>query len=506
MHALCVDVGTSLIKSVAYDGDGRELAVERRPSEVLRPAPGHAEQDMGEVWAAVADTVRRARRALPEDPALIAVTAQGDGCWLVDADGEPVGPAILWNDARHAEIVERWRGDGTIERAFEINGSLSFPGLANAILPWLREHEPERLARADKAMHCGGWLFLKLTGEVVVDESDASAPLLDIRTREYSGELLELFGLEWAERLLPEPVPAGSCTRPLSAAAALELGLPAGVPVVLAPYDIAATAIGVGATAPGQACSILGTTLCTELVLDRVETDGPPAGFTIVTSGGDRYLRAFPTLAGTGVIDWAVRLLGLSGPAELSSLAAGAALEADSVVFLPYLSPAGERAPFLDPGARGMFLGLTLEHRPEQLALAVLEGLSHVVLDCLRAARAEAGELRLCGGGASSEWWCRLIADVTGLPALRSTDRELGAKGALLCGLVAIGADSDLDGAAARLVRLRDSFEPRDERRELHARRFADFLELRRHCEPAWRTLRARREPSAGTPRVGAHG
>ncbi len=214
-------------------------------------------------------------------------------------------------------------------------------------------------------MHCGGWLFLKLTGETVVDESDASAPLLDIRTREYSRQLLELFDLQWAERLLPDPVPAGSCARPLSAEAARELGLPAGVPVVLAPYDIAATAIGVGATAPGQACSILGTTLCTELVLDRVETGGPATGFTIATSGADRYLRAFPTLAGTGVIDWAVRLLGLSGPAELSRLAAGAALQPDSVFLLPYLSPAGERAPFLDPGARGMFLGITLEHRPE---------------------------------------------------------------------------------------------------------------------------------------------
>ena len=504
MPALCVDVGTSLIKSVAYDAEGRELAVIRRPSPVRRPAPGHAEQDMSEVWAGVADTLRRARRELPAEPALLAVTAQGDGCWLVDDAGEPVGPAILWSDARHAAIVERWDRDGTLERAFRLNGSLTFPGLLNAILPWLREHCPERIERAHRALHCGGWIFLKLTGELVVDESDASAPLLDIRTRGYSPELVELFGLQWARPLLPDPVPAGRYVRPLSATAALELGLPAGMPVVLAPYDIAATAIGVGATRPGQACSILGTTLCTEVVVGRADTGWPPAGFTIATAGPERYLRAFPSLAGTEVIDWAVGLLALRGPAELDSLAEQADLDGSSPVFLPYLSPAGERAPILAPDARGMFFGLTLEHRREQLALAVMEGLSHVVRDCLETSGAEAEELRLCGGGANSDTWCQLVADVTGISTLRSTDRELGAKGALLCARVATGADADIDTAADRLVRTRDRFEPRRQRATLLADRFGTFRELRRHCEPAWRTLRACRD-RVGGPRVGTH-
>ena len=504
MHALCVDVGTSLIKSVAYDAEGREVAVIRQSAPVRRPAPGHAEQDMSEVWAGVAETVRRARRELPEQPALIAVTAQGDGCWLVDDAGEPVGPAILWSDARNAAIVEHWNRDGTLERAFRLNGSLSFPGLLNAILPWLREHAPERLERAHRALHCGGWIFLKLTGELAVDESDASAPLLDIRSRAYSPELVELFDLQWARRLLPDPTPAGRCVRPLSENAAAELGLPAGVPVVLAPYDIAATAIGVGATRPGQACSILGTTLCTEVVADEVETDGPPAGFTIATAGPERYLRAFPSLAGTEVIDWAVRLLGLRGPIELGGLAEQAILDGSSPVFLPYLSPAGERAPFLAPDARGMFLGLTLEHRPGDVALAVMEGLSHVVRDCLETSRAATSELRLCGGGANSESWCQLIADVTGMATLRSTDRELGAKGALLCALVAIGADPHIDAAADRLVRRRDAFEPRRERAALLTDRFGEFRELRAHCAPAWRTLRARGERTRSL-RVGAH-
>jgi erythritol kinase (D-erythritol 1-phosphate-forming) len=491
MHALCIDVGTSMIKTVAFDRQGREVAVARQPTRVLRPALGFAEQDMAEVFNGVVHTLRTANQEIAGDVEMIALTAQGDGCWLVDDAGEPVGPAALWSDGRNPRIVETWERDGTMERAFRINGSLSFPGLPNAILNWLREHEPERIERAHKALYCGGWIFYKLTGELAVDESDASVPLLDIRAHAYSRELLELFDLEWAQRLLPDVRSMEGRVGALSDTAAGELGLPAGLPVVMAPYDIASTAIGVGATAPGQACSILGTTLCTEVMTDRVDTEGAPSGFTIAMGVGSRYLRAYPTLAGTEVIDWMMRLLRLSDPAELGALAAKAPAGAGGIVFLPYLSPAGERAPFLDPNARGMFLGLTLEHHPEHLALAVMEGLSHVVRDCLEAAPAEPSELRLCGGGANSDSWCQLIADVTGLPTLRSMDTELGAKGAFITGLVATGAENDIDAAAANLVKLRDRFEPRADRHELYTDRFGQFLEMREICTPAWRRMAA---------------
>ncbi|MBA2644950.1 MAG: carbohydrate kinase, partial [Solirubrobacterales bacterium] len=223
MHALCVDVGTSVIKCVVYDGDGREVAVARTPTTTLRSAPGHAGQDMDAVWDGVVRSVREASQGLGAEIGLVACTAQGDGCWLVDDAGRPVGPAALWSDGRSAGIVERWHRDGTIERAFRINGSMTFPGLPNALLHWLREHEPERLARAHKALYCGGWIFLRLTGEFAVDESDASAPLLDIRTRAYSHELMELFDLEWAAPLLPEVRAAGQPVGSLSQAAAVEL-------------------------------------------------------------------------------------------------------------------------------------------------------------------------------------------------------------------------------------------------------------------------------------------
>ncbi|WP_043618229.1 FGGY-family carbohydrate kinase [Nonomuraea candida] len=484
MAIICVDAGTTVIKAVGYDSTGAEAAVARRATVVSRPAPGHAEQDMHAVWDAVAATVREvAARVGGAD--FVAITAQGDGCWLVDADGEPTGPAILWNDARAAATVDGWTRDGLAAAAFEVNGSSAASGLPHAILTWLRAHDPGRLDRSRALLTCGGWIFSRMTGELVADESDASAPFMDLRARAYSPGLAALFGLEWAERLLPpvRPCPVAG----LTALAGAALGLPAGTPVVMAPYDIAATALGAGAVEPGQACGILGTTLCTEVVVGSPGLEGEPVGITIALPGG--YLRAFPTFAGTEVVQWTCRLLGLSAPDELGELAMASAPGAGGLAFLPYLSPAGERAPFSDPRARGALLGMSFEHGREHVARAVLEGLTMVIRDCLAATGAAPEELRVCGGGAASAAWLGLIADVTGLPVRRPIDSEVGARGAYLVGLAATGAAPSVAAAAAGHVRLRAAVEPDPGRRARYDRLFEDFLALRGTTAGAWPLL-----------------
>ncbi|MEV4169829.1 FGGY-family carbohydrate kinase [Nonomuraea sp. NPDC049709] len=488
MAIICVDAGTTVIKAVGYDSSGAETAVARRETVVSRPAPGHAEQDMGAVWDAVAATVREVA-AQVGGAEFVAVTAQGDGCWLVDAGGAPTGPAILWNDARAAATVDGWTRSGLAAAAFRRNGSSAASGLPHAILTWLRANDPARLDRSSAMLTCGGWIFSRMTGELVADESDASAPFMDLRARAYSPELLGLFGLEWAERLLPpvRPCPVAELT-PHTAA---ELGLAAGTPVVMAPYDIAATALGAGAVAAGQACGILGTTLCTEVVVESPDLEGSPTGITIALPGG--YLRAFPTFAGTEVVQWTCRLLGLGDPAELGELALLSEPGAGGLAFLPYLSPAGERAPFSDPLARGALLGMSFEHGREHVARAVLEGLTMVIRDCLVATGAAPTELRVCGGGSASATWLGLIADVTGLPVRRSADAEVGARGAYLVGLAATGAEPSIAAAAGRHVRLRDAVEPDPARRGFYDRWFEDFLTLRATDASAWPLLGAMR-------------
>ena len=248
MATVCVDIGTSVIKAVAFDHDGNEVALARQETAVLRPVPGFSEQDMDSVWNATASTIREVVSTLPESVQLISLTAQGDGCWLVDSDGRPTGPAILWNDARAARIVDRWREAGVLAEAFRRNGSQVFSGLPNAIFTWLKQHEPDRLNRSVKSLCCNGWIFYKLTGRMAIDESDASVPFFDVRQRRYSHELLQLYDLEWAERLLPEVLPNDKRVGTLQSNTATALGLTGGLPVVMAPYDVVTTAIGVGVT------------------------------------------------------------------------------------------------------------------------------------------------------------------------------------------------------------------------------------------------------------------
>ncbi|MEV4148775.1 FGGY family carbohydrate kinase [Amycolatopsis sp. NPDC049691] len=471
--AICVDAGTTVIKTVVFDMDGRELAVTRRDTTVRHPSRERCEQDMLEVWDAVVATVGEAVARVARPVRLLAVTAQGDGAWLVGPDGRPAGPAVLWNDGRATGVVRDWRADGTLERAYRINGSLTNAGLPNAILRSLNHDEPGTV------LTCGGWLFFKLTGVLGIEKSEASAPWLDIHRGTYSTELTDLYGIDPAvlPPLLTEQV------QPLTAT---ELGLPAGTPVVLAPYDIVTTAFGAGATAVGRATCILGTTLCTEMLVAAPDTTGEPSGLTLDFGTPGLLMRSFPTLAGTGVVDWLVDLLGLADHDEVTTLAAQAPPGADGLRVWPYLSPAGERAPFLDPAASGFVGGVLFGHGRTHLARAVLEGLAHVIRDCLDAAPGRPVELGLCGGGAASPLWCRLIADITGVPAVSTEDSQVGAKGAQVFALTALGDYPDLAAAASALVRPAARYEPEAATREVYEQAHAEFLETRALAATRW--------------------
>src|SRR5665213_1944348 len=281
MAWIAVDAGTSVVKAVAFDGAGREIALARENSKVLRTDAGWAEQSMDGVWEAVSATVRSVVAELREPVEGIAITAQGDGCWLVDGHGQPTGNAILWNDGRAGDVVEQWRADGVIEKAFRVSGSVPYAGLPNAIMHWLHENQPERVAAARYSLTCNGWIFSRMTGQFVADLSDASNPFGDVKEGIYSSALIEFYSVERDCDLLPPIVRGDHLVAPLTASAAEELGVAMGTPVVMTPYDIVSTAYGAGVTEPGQACVILGTTICAETITAELDLNVAPSGTTI---------------------------------------------------------------------------------------------------------------------------------------------------------------------------------------------------------------------------------
>lgn len=495
---LAVDAGTSLIKAVVFDERGYEQVVVRRTTAIDSPHPGWAEQDMNEVRDAVWDCVADAARQYGHPIARIAITGQGDGVWMIGHDGAPVRPAVLWNDARAADIVEGWTRDGLIEKAFRVNGSLGNLGLPHAILAWFLAEDPAVLEDVRDVVTCGSWLFESLTGARGLHPSEASAPWLDAATGQYSDELFALYGLRSVRELIPPVLSNDELTQPLLSTAAERIGLDAGIPVTLAPYDVVTTATGGGSIAVGSGFCILGTTLCTGTLVDTVDTSATPTGLTLHGGEGHPITRAFPTLAGTGVIEWVREVLGVEDAAALTELARGSEPGANGVRMWPYLSPAGERMPFLDADARGILGGITFGTGRADIARSTLEGLAHVIRDCLDASGAHVTELVLSGGGSASDLWCQVIADVTGVPTVRVAGTQVGAKGAMLYAAVAAGEYEDLLSASESLVQRQETFTPNASTRDLFDERHEDFLRTRETLTQRWRGWdRGRdREPS----------
>lgn len=484
MAILCIDAGTTLIKSVLFDDSGKELLVASRDTFVLNPAPGLSEQDMSAVWQSVVETCKEiiAQTKLPIDA--ISVTAQGDGAWMIDAKGNPVCNAVLWNDGRASAEIDSWEKEGTLDKAFRINGSLTSLGLPNAIIKWFSKNDPQALAMTSSVLTCGSWIYFKLTGVIGQHISEASAPWIDIADRSMSKELIELYGLtEYAEKI---PSVLTNPQSQLSLQASHEIGITAETPVVMSPYDILATATGCGAIDDGDAFVILGTTTCPGIVMKSVDLTGEAAGLNLITGENDTYLRALPTLTGTSALSWAMESLQYLTVEEVGEAASIAAAGAGGILLLPYFSSAGERAPFLDSRARASFHGVSNTSTRQDIARAVFEALAHVIRECLETTKLPIRSLAISGGGARSDFWCQLIADVVGVPTSRTSDTQVGAKGALIYASVSIGKFSSLSQAAHALVSQSDSFTPTAGLTDFYSVQHKKFIALRKAIQPSW--------------------
>lgn len=462
-----LDMGTSVVKAVAFDEEGGALRVESTPVP-LGGSGDRVEQD-ADVLVRAAERVLGAvtGEAAPE---AVAITGQGDGLWLVDSGGRPVRPALSWMDGRAGALVADWMADGTADRLYGLTGNVLFPGSPGVLLAWLDRNEPASLDAAATAACCKDIAFLRLTGERATDPSDASVPYLDPRTRAYSGAVLDALGIAHRADLLPpivEPLPRGR---------ALGGVLPAGTPVSSGPYDLPACALGAGVTEPGDGLLIVGTTLACEVVTERVDLEGDPVGFHLATGRADRRLRALPAMTGTVALDWVLSVTG-STHEQVSGMLEETPRGARGVAALPYLSPSGERVPFVDPAARAEFTGLDLRASRAELVRGMCEAVAFAARHCLEAAGLT-GALAVAGGGARSLAWLQVFADVLGRPLRVARGPEPGARGAVLA------AFPDLDLAAwtapDRVV------DPDPEGVEFYAGAYEDYLYRVERARTRW--------------------
>jgi xylulokinase len=449
-----VDLGTTALKGGLFDLDGNLLGVAESRYPILRPRPGQAEHDPA-VWLTALEEVLMAldERARGRDVAALGICSQVNTHVVVDARGEPLRPAILWQDQRCAKIAGELN-DRLAMSAPATAGRFSFaPSFAVPRAEWLRREEPELWERTRYVLSPKDFLTMRLCRlDAPRSDSVGSFDLVD-DAGAYDSDLLDLVdGL--AERLPALErfdAKVGTVER-------RDLPLVAGAVVVAGTMDAWANLYGSGVVEHGQAMEVAGTSeILGVLSRERHPTSGVVSFFAV----DGHHLHAGPTQAGGAALAWFAHVVGRPLEDVLAS-AASVGAGADASIFLPHLL--GERAPLWDSEVRGGFLGLGSDHSFAHLSRAVLEGVAysarHLLEELQKAAGVEPAELRASGGGSQSDLWCQIKADVLARPIARVAVPQSGCLGGALLAAVGAGLVDGLAEAATGAVRIERMFEP----------------------------------------------
>ena len=514
---LALDSGTSVVKAVAFAADGAILATSSRPNTYATLPGGGVEQDMRRSWddaaAVLAELTAAVRTRHPDaEIAALGITGQGDGMWLIDAAGEPVGGGWLWLDARAAGIVAELKASDAAASAFAFTGTGLAACQQGPQMLWMQRHRPEALARAATALHPKDYLYFRATGARRTSPCEGCFTFGDFRTRTYRDEVLAALGLTAQRRLLP-PMQDGTLTAdPLSEDAARQTGLPAGLPVVLGYVDVLCTALGAGLYGAGEdvGVSIVGSTGMHMRLVPDVAAVAPSAamtGYCMAFPVPGHTMQAQTNMAATLNIDWladivadAARLAGAPGPARDALLAAlgEAALRGrpGAALYHPFISTAGERGPFTDATARAALIGLDQSVRLDDLARGVFEGLTLAARDCYAAIGGAPADIRVSGGAARSPAIRHILAACLDRPVRAVAQPEAGAAGVAMMAAVRIGLYPDMAACAREWVvpRLEAPVVPDAALASFYDALYLLYRDAYAALTPTWQGLRAVRE------------
>ena len=468
------DVGTGGLKTVLIDEDANLVASSMKEYPLFSPKPLWSEQNPEDWFNAFVEGVKEIfakSNVDPKEVSALGLAGQMHGLTAVDADGKPLRHAILWNDQRTAaecaSITERIGA----ERLLETTGNPVLPGFTLPKIEWLRVHEPDVFRRAETFLLPKDYLRFRLTGARHSDVSDSSGTaLFNVGARRWATELAEELGVPISA--LPEVFESPTLSSKLTAEAARATGLPEGLPVAAGAGDQAAQAFGNGVVKPGAAVVTVGTSGVVFAALERYryEPEGRLHAFCHCSPGLWHLMGVM--LAAGGSLQWfrnefcreEIAEAGEKGVDPYEVMTAKAAEidpGADGLLFLPYLD--GERTPYPNPNARGVFLGATSRHTKAHFIRAVIEGVSFGLLDSMeliREAGLDAPTARVSGGGSKSPLWRQIIADMFDVETVVVNAPEGAAFGAALIAALGAGAYRDADDVASRAVRVADPISP----------------------------------------------
>lgn len=419
-----IDIGTSGVKVVLLSEQQQVIDVYTEKLNVSRPHPLWSEQDPTDWWNAVdrAMLAMKMRHDLSSVKAL-GITGQMHGATLIDKHQNVLRPAILWNDGRSAKQCREL--ETIVSNSRQITGNLMMPGFTAPKLKWVQENEPDIFKQIDKVLLPKDYLRLLITGEFATGMSDAAGTLwLDVAKRDWSTELLAACGLNCTN--MPRLFEGNQITGHVLSDIAVRWGISA-VPVVAGAGDNAAGAIGVGLYRSGQAMLSLGTSGVYFAVSDGFLSNTENAVHSFCHALPNTWHLMSVTLSAASCLDWVCQLTGIQSVLQLLLDVESTPPPETPVWFLPYLS--GERTPYNNPDAKGVFWGLTHQHNRTDLARAVLEGVSFALadgMDVLHDTGLKPDQVIIIGGGARSPYWRQMLADISGQTLEYRTGGEVG--------------------------------------------------------------------------------
>ena len=478
-----IDLGTSAVKLLLMDGEGKIHKIVSKEYPLYFPNPGWSEQKP-EDWyeQSMAGLKELLSECDKSQVAVISFGGQMHGLVVLDKDDNVIRPALLWNDGRTYEECDYLNNVIGKDKLSEYTANISFTGFTAPKILWIKNKEPENFAKIEKIMLPKDYLAYKLSGVHCTDVSDASGMLLfDVKNRCWSKEMMEICDVK--ESQLAKIYESYEAVGTLKADVAAELGLSTDVKIVAGAGDNAAAAVGTGTVGDGRCNISLGTSGTIFISSKTFGVDENNALHSFAHADGSYHLMGCMLSAASCNKWWMEEIMKCDDFAGEQK--AIEKLGENHVYFLPYLM--GERSPHNNPNARGTFIGMTMDTTRADMYQAVLEGVAFALRDSFEVAKSlgiKIERTKICGGGAKSPLWKKMIANILGIKVDVIESEEGPGYGGAMLAAVACGEYASVEEAADKLVKVVDTVEPDAELVAKYDERYQQFKQIYPACKP----------------------
>ena len=484
-----VDLGTSAVKLLLMEGNGTIKKIVSREYPIYFPHPGWSEQNPEDWFNQTMDGLKELLADCDRSQvAGISFGGQMHGLVILDKDDKVIRPALLWNDGRTYEECDYLNNVNGKDKLSEYTANISFTGFTAPKILWVKNKEPENFARIEKIMLPKDYIAYRLSGVHCTDVSDASGMLIfDVKNRRWSKEMLEICGIR--EEQLAKVYESYEAVGNVLPEIAAELDIPQTVKVVAGAGDNAAAAVGTGTVGDGMCNISLGTSGTIFISSEKFGVDKNNALHAFAHADGHYHLMGCMLSAASCNKWWMDEIIGTADYA--GEQAKITRLGENHVYFLPYLM--GERSPHNNPNARGTFIGMTMDTSRADMTQAVLEGVAFALRDSFEVAKSlgiHIERTKICGGGAKSPLWKKIIANVMNIKVDVIESEEGPALGGAMLAAVACGEYATVEEAAAKLVKVIDTVDPDPELAAKYEERYQQFKEIYPACKPLFEIIK----------------